>query len=441
MSFAITSQYPIFTDSNGEPLENGYIYIGTVNVDPITNPILVYWDEALEIPAKQPIRTLAGNPNRNGSPANLYCDVDFSIIVKDKNDNTVYEFDNGRQNAIVQNFSNLKNYVPNGRFELNTVISLTKIGRWFIDKTAKYGVSLNRRTYTDVDDLNNLDFLYCLTCSFSGQPTAAESDYARLCCVIEDVTKLSGNTVTLSWYDSNQPFALSGGAFYKYAVSLTQKIPNSADIIGLGSKIFHAGTGFQRKSITVDLPYIDLSLNDGSTSEQETVFESGIVLNFWLTAGTDFDYQTSYLGNRKASTIYYLNIADVRLNKGSTIIEDNDVSLQEDIDDAKRYHERSATTISANQPGCVTFVAGSASTTIPGFRFQVEKRTTSPTVNVYSYATATVDNVTYVGVGNIAVSSYNDITSSGVGSMTLASPTVAGGVYKYHWIVDDEFTL
>jgi parallel beta-helix repeat protein len=89
-ALSIQPTYPIFTDIDGQPLEAGYIWIGTANLDPQTNPINVYWDAALTIAAPQPIRTLAGYPSRNGTPARLYVNSDYSIRVMNKNGSTVY---------------------------------------------------------------------------------------------------------------------------------------------------------------------------------------------------------------------------------------------------------------------------------------------------------------------------------------------------------------
>jgi hypothetical protein len=30
--------YPVFTDKNGDPLDNGYLYFGVVDLNPETNP-------------------------------------------------------------------------------------------------------------------------------------------------------------------------------------------------------------------------------------------------------------------------------------------------------------------------------------------------------------------------------------------------------------------
>jgi hypothetical protein len=89
-ALSIQPTYPIFTDIDGQPLENGYVWIGTTNLDPQTNPINVYWDKALTIQATQPIRTLGGYPSNSGTPARLYVNSDYSIRVQNRNGSTVY---------------------------------------------------------------------------------------------------------------------------------------------------------------------------------------------------------------------------------------------------------------------------------------------------------------------------------------------------------------
>jgi len=61
----VTPPFPVFSDIDGQPLENGYIWIGAVNLNPQTNPINVYWDSSLTISATQPIRTLGGYPSNS----------------------------------------------------------------------------------------------------------------------------------------------------------------------------------------------------------------------------------------------------------------------------------------------------------------------------------------------------------------------------------------
>lgn len=90
MSFSVRPPYPVFSESDGTPLEDGYIWIGQANLDPQTNPISVYYDAGLTQPAQQPIRTTGGYPSNSGTPANVYVSSDYSIKVLDKNGTLVY---------------------------------------------------------------------------------------------------------------------------------------------------------------------------------------------------------------------------------------------------------------------------------------------------------------------------------------------------------------
>ncbi len=72
MPYIIESPFPSFNDTDGSPLNNGYVYVGSANLNPVTDPIPVYWDEALTQPAAQPIRTINGYLSRNGSPGRIY---------------------------------------------------------------------------------------------------------------------------------------------------------------------------------------------------------------------------------------------------------------------------------------------------------------------------------------------------------------------------------
>jgi hypothetical protein len=79
----VQSLFPVFHDAQGKPLDGGYVYIGMIGVNPETNPVPVYWDAAKTIPAAQPIRTIAGFPSRNGSPAAIFTDGDVSVTLRD----------------------------------------------------------------------------------------------------------------------------------------------------------------------------------------------------------------------------------------------------------------------------------------------------------------------------------------------------------------------
>ena len=84
MATLVNTPFPVFTGTDGLPLENGYIDLGIAGLNPLSNPIQAYWDEALTMPATN-IRTTRGYPSRNGAVGFLYtAPGDFSILVRNK---------------------------------------------------------------------------------------------------------------------------------------------------------------------------------------------------------------------------------------------------------------------------------------------------------------------------------------------------------------------
>lgn len=112
-AISVRPPFPVFTDLDGKPLDAGYIFVGTANLDPETNPIAVYWDSALTQLAAQPLRTIGGYPARAGTPARVYAGADFSIRVKNKNGITVYSAPTGAdlQQASAVSFVGFKGQV------------------------------------------------------------------------------------------------------------------------------------------------------------------------------------------------------------------------------------------------------------------------------------------------------------------------------------------
>lgn len=92
MSIKLSNPVPTISDINGSPLENGYVYVGVVNQNPETNPISVYWDQAMTQPAAQPLRTSGGLIFRNGTPSPIYATSEYSITVRNKNGSLIYTF-------------------------------------------------------------------------------------------------------------------------------------------------------------------------------------------------------------------------------------------------------------------------------------------------------------------------------------------------------------
>lgn len=95
-ALSIQVPFPVFQDRDGQPLDNGYVWIGEPNLNPQTNPVVAYFDAALTVVAAQPLRTINGYISNAGTPAQVYVDgVSFSILVQDSKGTMVYNFPDG----------------------------------------------------------------------------------------------------------------------------------------------------------------------------------------------------------------------------------------------------------------------------------------------------------------------------------------------------------
>jgi polygalacturonase len=114
-ALSIQVPFPVFQDRDGQPLDNGYVWIGTANLNPQTNPVVAYFDAALTIVAAQPLRTLNGYISRAGTPAQVYVDGNnFSILVQDSKGSMVYSFPQGTGIEPVPNNASGIVYDPAG---------------------------------------------------------------------------------------------------------------------------------------------------------------------------------------------------------------------------------------------------------------------------------------------------------------------------------------
>lgn len=88
----IQSPFEFLTDKSGEPLSNGYIYIGEPGKDPQEFPLAVFFDADGIVAAPDPLRTnTAGYPTDGaGNPQRIFTTGPYSIRVRDKNSAQVY---------------------------------------------------------------------------------------------------------------------------------------------------------------------------------------------------------------------------------------------------------------------------------------------------------------------------------------------------------------
>ncbi len=80
----VTEPIPQFHNRDGQPLDGGFIFVGTAGLDAQSNPIPIYLDPALTVPLAQPVQTLNGYPSNGGTPVAFYAAVgNFSIKIVD----------------------------------------------------------------------------------------------------------------------------------------------------------------------------------------------------------------------------------------------------------------------------------------------------------------------------------------------------------------------
>lgn len=81
---------PYFTDTFGQPLESGFIYIGQAGLDPVAYPATVTSDASGTTVVTQPIRTTHGHAAAAGALIHLFCPIPYSITVLDAAGRTCY---------------------------------------------------------------------------------------------------------------------------------------------------------------------------------------------------------------------------------------------------------------------------------------------------------------------------------------------------------------
>lgn len=214
-ALSIQPTYPIFTDIDGQPLENGYVWIGTANLDPQTNPINVYWDVALTIPATQPIRTLAGYPSRSGTPARLYVNSDYSIRVQNRNGSMVYSAPVATErysDVVLEPFIGFKNQVGTVQDladnDGSDWVGFVQSGSGVVARS----VQDKLRDFWDVEDFAGATEQIKVQAAFdSGKPIKFSKSYS-----VDSVTISSiGQTIDFNGYGlvGTRPFGTTGAQF------------------------------------------------------------------------------------------------------------------------------------------------------------------------------------------------------------------------------------
>lgn len=231
---------------------------------------------------------------------------------------------------------------------------------------------------------------------------------------IEDVTRLAGKTVTLSFYaraDSNKNIALeilqnfgSGGS-------------PSAQVHGIATQKMSLTTSWQKITKTITIPSIS-----SKTLGTDGVHTSKTGILFYFDAGSNFNSRTDNLGQQSGT----FDIAMVQLEEGSvaTPFENTDRGTMEMR--VGRYYEQTNIRGTVNNSGrignYITFINGRHVYT----RFRYIKRKLPDIIEVWNPTTGTLNKtsnesgidfscgVTEISVAGVAISNTSGTTQEGM---------------------------
>jgi hypothetical protein len=312
---SIQVPFPVFQDRDGHPLDNGYVWIGEPNLNPQTNPVVVYFDKDLTIPAPQPLRTINGYVSRAGTPAQIYVDgVNFSILVQDSKGSMVYNFPDAtgispnasgvvydpagtgavattvqaklRQTVSVQDFGAVADWNGSTGTD-NSGAFLAAIGyantsrKRLVIPAGRYSVGVSGVTYTA--SISNLEMYFEagveLVCTYSG---ASYPSVLNLNGVGQNV-KLVGNGAKITYSNApasrgiNHALYLFGDNSTMIDVGVSGFVITNSPNMGLAAYAGpFGGTASGNKNITIENIRVVDSKGDGVHVEN---FDSGVFID------------------------------------------------------------------------------------------------------------------------------------------------------------------
>ncbi len=221
-----------------------------------------------------------------------------------------------------------KNLIINGGFDVwQRGVSQTSNGfgsddRWrnLIAQTTQ---SVSRQAFTlgQTDVPNNPKYFSRTVVS----SVAGANSYCVKTQPIEDVTRFSGKTVTLSFWakaDANKNIATE---FYQNSGSGG----SSADVPSIGVTTHNLTTTWQKFTVTVTTPSVTgMTLGSGSND--------CFIPHFWFDAGSGHNARTNSLGQQSGT----FDIANVQLELGNRATEFEHRSYGEELALCQRYYYR-----------------------------------------------------------------------------------------------------
>lgn len=173
---------------------------------------------------------------------------------------------------------------------------------------------------------------------------AGAANYVLKLQKMEDVTKLAGKTVTLSFYakaDANKNMAIEMSQVFG-----TGGTPSGA-VYEIGTQKIALTTSWTKYTATIAIPSIS-----GKTLGTDGVSTSYTLFAFWFDAGSDYNARTDTLGQQSGT----FDIAMVQIEEGSVATNFQDISYGVEENRVYRYYRQIDTGKFVGQ--CVSTTAG-----------------------------------------------------------------------------------
>jgi hypothetical protein len=337
--------------------------------------------------------------------------------------------------AYREDYAAGKNRIINGDFGINqrAFTSITAgntygFDRWVINSDGT-GITYTPQTFTlgaaPVAGYEGKNFARIAT---TGQTST--STYSMLSQRIESVRTFAGQTVTVSLW------AKAASGTPKIAVELEQIFGSggspSAGVTTYAGQIT-LSTSWARYSVTVAVPSIS-GKTLGTTAGTDY-----IALNFWTSAGSDFNSRTGSLGIQTTTIDFW----GVQIEDGSVATAFNTATgtLQGELAACQRYFEKSYDTATAlgtveevmsiwgqANAGDLTLISGAV-------QFKVTKRAT-PTITIYNTATGATG--TFVAGGTTMTVSTTVPSQNGIGRIYTTTSMTSGTYTRFHYTASSE---
>lgn len=332
-----------------------------------------------------------------------------------------------------------QNYVINGNFDFwqrGTSLAAGTGARFLADRFFTSGVGTtvapSRQSFSlgQVDVPNNPRFFHRSVVSSS----AGAGNLAIQAHKIEDVTKLSGKTVTISFWAKA---ATSQSIGFDVEQSFGTGGSPSAAVSAIGVKVFPLTTSWQKFTNTFTLPSV-------SGKTLGTDGNSSTALVFWFDCGSSFASRCGSIGQQSGT----FDIAQVKLEEGinATPFVLAGGTIAGELEACQRFYEKNYNV--EVSPGTSTsagmFVFGGSSggsgTLDMPIIYHTKKRATPSSIQLYT-STGVVGSWTYrrsgVGDTNIASSVFQSGQTGFTAAVPVGASWVTANAYGF-WTADAE---